>query len=203
MLRIAFAFTLAFAGAAYAKTETAILAGGCFWCVESNFEGVAGVKDVVSGYTGGSSQNPTYDDHEGHYEAVKITFDDSKISYAEVINKFLRSTDVTDAGGQFCDRGNAYRSAIFAQNAEQQAIAKAEEAKATIDLGQKIVTPVLGAKTFWNAEAYHQDYYKSTEVVLTRRGPKEKRNAYKFYREACGRDARVKQLWGSAAQFVH
>lgn len=203
MLRLVFALTLAFAGAAYAKTETAILAGGCFWCVESNFEGVPGVKDVVSGYTGGNSQNPTYDDHQGHYEAVKITFDSAKISYADVINKFLRSTDVTDAGGQFCDRGNAYRSAIFAQNANQQATAKTEIAKASADLGQKVVTPVLAAKTFWNAEAYHQNYYKSTEVVLTRRGPKEKRNAYTFYRNACGRDARVKQLWGSAAQFIH
>lgn len=203
MLRLVFALTLAFAGAAYAKTETAILAGGCFWCVESNFEGVPGVKDVVSGYTGGNSQNPTYDDHQGHYEAVKITFDSAKISYADVINKFLRSTDVTDAGGQFCDRGNAYRSAIFAQNANQQATAKTEIAKASADLGQKVVTPVLAAKTFWNAESYHQNYYKSTEVVLTRRGPKEKRNAYTFYRNACGRDARVKQLWGSAAQFIH
>ena len=203
MLRHALALTFALAGAASAKTETAILAGGCFWCVESNFEAVSGVKDVVSGYTGGDSQNPTYDDHEGHYEAVRITFDNAKISYAEVVNRFLRSTDVTDAGGQFCDRGNAYRSAIFAQNAVQQATAKAEVAKATADLGQKAVTPVLAAKTFWKAEAYHQDYYKSTDVVLTRRGPKEKRNAYAFYRDACGRDARVKQLWGSAAQFIH
>lgn len=203
MLRHALALTFALAGAASAKTETAILAGGCFWCVESNFEAVSGVKDVVSGYTGGDSQNPTYDDHEGHYEAVRITFDNAKISYAEVVNRFLRSTDVTDAGGQFCDRGNAYRSAIFAQNAVQQATAKAEVAKATADLGQKVVTPVLAAKTFWKAEAYHQDYYKSTDVVLTRRGPKEKRNAYAFYRDACGRDARVKQLWGTAAQFIH
>ena len=197
------ALTFDLSGAASAKTETAILAGGCFWCVESNFEAVSGVKDVVSGYTGGDSQNPTYDDHEGHYEAVRITFDNAKISYAEVVNRFLRSTDLTDAGGQFCDRGNAYRSAIFAQNAVQQATAKAEVAKATADLGQKVVTPVLAAKTFWKAEAYHQDYYKSTDVVLTRRGPKEKRNAYAFYRDACGRDARVKQLWGSAAQFNH
>ena len=127
MLRHALVLTFALAGAASAKTETAILAGGCFWCVESNFEAVSGVKDVVSGYTGGDSQNPTYDDHEGHYEAVRITFDNAKISYAEVVNRFLRSTDVTDAGGQFCDRGNAYRSAIFAQNAVQQATAKVEE----------------------------------------------------------------------------
>lgn len=203
MLRLAIALTLACAGAAHAKTEKAVLAGGCFWCVESNFEGVKGVKDVISGYTGGASQNPTYDNHEGHYEAVQITFDDTKISYAEVVAKFLRSTDVVDAGGQFCDRGNAYKSAIFTLDAAQQAAAKDEVAKASAALGQKVVTPVLAAKKFWPAEAYHQNYYKSSEIVLTRRGPKEKRNAYKFYRDACGRDARVKQLWGSAAEFVH
>ena len=202
MIRLALVLIL-LASAAQAKTQTAILAGGCFWCVESNFESVPGVKDVISGYTGGNSQNPTYDAHEGHYEAVKITFDDAKISYAEVIDKFLHSTDVVDAGGQFCDRGKAYRSAIFVSNSAEKQIAKAEIAKAQTALGQTIVTPVLTAKTFWPAEAYHQDYYKSTDLVLTRRGPKEKRNAYKFYRESCGRDARVAQLWGSGAEFTH
>ena len=202
MIRLTLVLIL-LASAAQAKTQTAILAGGCFWCVESNFESVPGVKDVISGYTGGNSQNPTYDAHEGHYEAVKITFDDAKISYAEVIDKFLRSTDVVDAGGQFCDRGKAYRSAIFVSNSAEKQIAKAEIAKAQTALGQTIVTPVLTAKTFWPAEAYHQDYYKSTDLVLTRRGPKEKRNAYKFYRESCGRDARVAQLWGSGSEFTH
>ncbi len=203
MLRLALALTLATVGVAEAKTQKAVLAGGCFWCVESNFEGVKGVRDVISGYTGGSSANPTYDNHEGHYEAVQITFDDAQISYGDVIDKFLHSTDVVDAGGQFCDRGNAYRSAIFTLDAGQAATAKDAVAKASAALGQKVVTPVLAAKKFWPAEAYHQNYYKSTDIVLTRRGPKEKRNAYKFYREACGRDARVKQLWGSAAEFVH
>ena len=204
MIRLALALGLICVGvAAEAKTQKAVLAGGCFWCVESNFEGVAGVKDVVSGYTGGASKNPTYDNHEGHYEAVEITFDDAKISYAQIIAKFLRSTDVVDAGGQFCDRGNAYRSAIFVSDAAEKQVAADEVARAQADLGQKIVTPVLTAKTFWPAEAYHQDYYKSSELVLTRRGPKEKANAYKFYRDACGRDARVKQLWGSAAEFTH
>jgi peptide-methionine (S)-S-oxide reductase len=202
MIRLTLVLIL-LASVAQAKTQTAILAGGCFWCVESNFESVPGVKDVISGYTGGNSQNPTYDAHEGHYEAVKITFDDAKISYSEVIDKFLHSTDVVDAGGQFCDRGKAYRSAIFVSNSAEKQIAKAEIAKAQTALGQTIVTPVLTAKTFWPAEAYHQDYYKSTDLVLTRRGPKEKRNAYKFYRESCGRDARVAQLWGSGAEFTH
>ena len=203
MLRLALILSLGFASAAFAKTEKAIVAGGCFWCVESDFESVPGVISVVSGYTGGSSENPTYDNHEGHYEAAKITFDSAKITYAELIAKFLRSVDVTDAGGQFCDRGNSYRTAIFALDADQKATAKAAVAEASAALGQKIVTPVVGAKTFWPAEDYHQNYYRSTEIVVTRRGPKQKANAYKFYRDACGRDARVKAIWGKDAAFTH
>ena len=203
MLRLALVLSLGFASAAFAKTEKAILAGGCFWCVESDFESVPGVISVVSGYTGGSSENPTYDNHKGHYEAVKITFDSSKITFAALIAKFLRSVDVTDAGGQFCDRGNAYRTAIFALDADQKAAAKAAVTDASAALGQTVVTPVVGAKTFWTAEDYHQNYYHSTEIVITRRGPKQKANAYKFYREACGRDARVKALWGKEAAFAH
>lgn len=192
-------FSLGLAGAASAKTEKAIVAGGCFWCVESDFEGVKGVKEVVSGYTGGSLENPTYENHEGHYEAVEITFDNAQISYADLIAKFLRSVDVTDAGGQFCDRGSAYRTAIFPLNAEQTAAAKAAIAEGEKVLGQNIVTPVKPATKFWVAEDYHQDYYKGTNIVLTRAGPKKQSNAYKFYREACGRDARVKQVWGDQA----
>jgi peptide-methionine (S)-S-oxide reductase len=186
-----------FAGTAQA--ETAIVAGGCFWCVESDFEKVAGVSGVVSGYTGGDLKNPTYRNHEGPYEAVEITFDPAVISYDEVIAKFLRSVDVLDAGGQFCDRGDAYRTAIFAQGAGQRKAAEAAVAEAEAALGDTIVTPVLDARTFWIAEDYHQDYYKSSEIVLTRAGPKKKANAYKFYREACGRDARVRELWGAEA----
>lgn len=188
--------------AAIAETETAIVAGGCFWCVESDFEPVPGVIDVISGYTGGSLQNPTYENHEGHFEAVQITFDNSKISYDALIAKFLRSVDVTDAGGQFCDRGSAYRTAIFAMTDAQAAAAKAAIAEGEKVLGQNIVTPVKGATTFWKAEDYHQDYYKGTNLVITRAGPKKQSNAYKFYREACGRDARVKQVWGAEA-FSH
>ncbi len=186
-----------------ARADTAIVAGGCFWCVESNFEGVKGVSGVVSGYTGGDLQNPTYENHEGHYEAVKITFDPSVISYDQIIAQFLRSTDVVDDGGQFCDRGPAYRSAIFTQNAAEDAAAKAELARAQADLGQTIVTPILPAKTFWIAEDYHQDYYKRESIVLTRGGVKTQAEAYKFYRKSCGRDARIAQLWGDMAAFVH
>lgn len=201
MLRLALIFCVALAGVAQAKTQKAIVAGGCFWCVESDFESVPGVKSVVSGYTGGGSANPTYDNHEGHYEAVQITFDDARISYADLIAKFLRSVDVTDAGGQFCDRGPAYRTAIFATSAQKaDAVAAVKEAEAA--LGQKVVTPVLGAKKFWIAEDYHQDYYKGTDIVLTRAGPKKQASAYKFYRTSCGRDARVKEIWGPQA-FSH
>jgi peptide-methionine (S)-S-oxide reductase len=202
MWKLAIAVLLGLTGMAAAKTEKAIVAGGCFWCVESDFEAVPGVKGVVSGYTGGASQNPTYQDHEGHYEAVEITFDNSVISYDELIAKFLRSVDVLDAGGQFCDRGNAYRTAIFVSNDAQKAAAVAALAEAEAVLGQKVVTPVKAATTFWIAEDYHQNYYKGTDIVLTRAGPKKQANAYKFYRKACGRDARVKAVWGPEA-FSH
>ncbi|MCY1126451.1 peptide-methionine (S)-S-oxide reductase MsrA [Frigidibacter sp. RF13] len=190
-----------------ARADTAILAGGCFWCLESNFESVPGVSAVISGYTGGHLKNPTYDDvtseTSGHLESVKITFDPGKVSYSEIVRLFLHSTDVLDAGGQFCDRGESYTSAIFARNAAQRAAAEAEVAKAEKELGRKIVTPVRDAVKFWPAEDYHQDYYKGSSIVLTRRGPKTKAAAYAFYRNACGRDQRVKQLWGSQASFVH
>lgn len=187
---------------AEAKTEKAVVAGGCFWCVESDFEKVPGVIAAVSGYTGGALDNPTYESHEGHFEAVEITFDNSKISYDELIAKFLRSVDVTDSGGQFCDRGSAYRTAIFAANGDQSAAAKAAVAEGEKILGQNIVTPVLDASKFWVAEDYHQDYYKGSDIVLTRAGPKKQSSAYKFYRKACGRDARVKEVWGAEA-FSH
>lgn len=186
-----------------ARAETAIVAGGCFWCVESDFESVTGVSGVVSGYSGGDLENPTYERHSGHFEAVEITFDASVIAYDQIIAKFLRSVDVTDDGGQFCDRGPAYRTAIFPQNAAQSTAAQAELARAQAELGQKIVTPILPAKTFWIAEDYHQDYYKGENIVLTRGGVKTQAEAYKFYRKSCGRDARLAQLWGDKAAFVH
>jgi peptide-methionine (S)-S-oxide reductase len=182
-----------------AEAETAIVAGGCFWCVESDFEKVKGVSEVVSGYTGGDLQNPTYRNHDGHYEAVEISFDPGVISYGEVIAKFLRSVDVLDAGGQFCDRGDAYRTAIFVQGAAQRQAAEAAVAEAEAVLGKKIVTPVLDAGQFWIAEDYHQDYYKGTDIILTRAGPKRQSKAYEFYRQSCGRDARVRELWGAEA----
>jgi peptide-methionine (S)-S-oxide reductase len=194
-------------GAAQAATEKAIVAGGCFWCVESDFESVAGVKSVLSGYTGGNTTNPTYKQvgkgGTGHYEAVEISFDPARISYAKIMELYFRSVDPTDAGGQFCDRGDSYRTAIFALNAQQKAVAEAAKVAAGRALGRKIVTPVLAAGPFYKAEAYHQDYYKGQNIVVTRRGPKAQSEAYKFYRNACGRDAKVKALWGKAAAFAH
>jgi len=207
MLKWVFIALAMTAGAAQAATEMAIVAGGCFWCVESDFEQVQGVKSVVSGYTGGTTANPTYKKvgagGTGHYEAVEIAFDPAKISYAQVLHMFFRSVNPTDAGGQFCDRGDSYRTAIFPLNAAQTAIAEQAKDEAARDLGKKIVTPILAAKPFYKAEDYHQDYYKGRNIVLTRAGPKRQSEAYNFYRVSCGRDARIKDLWGKAAAFVH
>ena len=189
-----------------APLETAVVAGGCFWCVEADFEKVEGVTEVISGYTGGRVKNPTYKQVSrggtGHYEAVEITYDPDKVSYAQLMRLFLRSVDVTDAGGQFCDRGDSYRTAIFVSNPAEKAAAEAALAEAERALGQKVVTPILPAGPFYKAEAYHQDYYKKNERILTRFGVKTKAEAYKRYRKGCGRDARVRQLWGDAAPFA-
>jgi peptide-methionine (S)-S-oxide reductase len=189
-----------------AEIETLTVAGGCFWCVESDFETVPGVIEAISGYTGGTTTNPTYkkvtNGKTGHYESVQIAFDPTQVSRAKLLALFLRSVDPTDADGQFCDRGDSYRTAIFVSNPTEKAVASEAIAKAQSDLDQKIVTPVLDATRFYPAEAYHQNYYKGTKLVLTRFGPKRQSEAYKKYRAACKRDARVKELWGSAAPFV-
>lgn len=186
-------------------SETLTVAGGCFWCVEADFEKVKGVKGAVSGFAGGKTANPTYKQvtsgGTGHYEAVQITFDPDVVSAATLLNLFFRSVDPTDAGGQFCDRGASYRTAIFATGGQKAAAEKAKS-EAQAALGKKVVTPVLGASKFYPADAYHQDYAKKSEIVLTRFGPKSKAKAYKAYRKSCGRDQRVRQLWGSAAPFA-
>ncbi|WP_170761030.1 peptide-methionine (S)-S-oxide reductase MsrA [Ruegeria lacuscaerulensis] len=189
-----------------AGAETLTVAGGCFWCVESDFESVPGVIGAVSGYTGGKSVNPTYDQvtkgGTGHYEAVQITFDPARVSRETLLNLFFRSVDPTDAGGQFCDRGDSYRTAIFVSNTGEKALAQQAKSNAQRALGQSVVTPILQQGAFYPAEAYHQDYYKGNKLVFTRFGPKRQHSAYKAYRKACGRDARVKQLWGSDAPFA-
>lgn len=183
-----------------------VVAGGCFWCVEADFEKVPGVISAVSGYTGGSLKNPSYKQVSrggtGHYEAVKITYDSARVSRDELYAMFFRSVDPTDAGGQFCDRGDSYRTAIFVSDPAEKAAADKAKAEARTALGKKVVTPILQAGAFWKAEDYHQDYYKGDNIVLTRFGPIKQAKAYKRYRDACGRDQRVRQLWGGAAPFA-
>ena len=189
-----------------AETDKVIVAGGCFWCVEADFEGLDGVKEAVSGYTGGTLKNPSYKQvvqgGTGHYEAVEIEFDSSVISFDKILYIFLRSVDVTDDGGQFCDRGESYRTAIFTINKSQNEKAKSAIKNAQDELGRKIVTKVLELKNFYIAEDYHQNYYKGENFVLTRFGPRKQSKAYKLYRNSCKRDDRVKELWGSSAQFT-
>jgi peptide-methionine (S)-S-oxide reductase len=138
----------------------------------------------------------------GHLEAVRITFDPGTVTREALLGMFLRSVDPTDAGGQFCDRGQSYTTAIFVSDQPEKALTEAAIRRAAQDLGQSIVTPVLALGDFWPADSYHQDYYKSRDIVLTRFGPRPKASAYKLYREACGRDVRVKELWGTAAPFA-
>ncbi|WP_299728360.1 peptide-methionine (S)-S-oxide reductase MsrA [uncultured Tateyamaria sp.] len=208
---VSLAFSIAVGLIAQAKSsqaqdlETLTVAGGCFWCVEADFEKVKGVKEAVSGFAGGTVSNPTYKQvtggNTGHYEAVQITFDPAQVQVDTLLSLFFRSIDPTDAGGQFCDRGDSYRTAIFAKPSQTSA-AQAAKAAAQAELGQSVVTPVLSAGEFYPADSYHQDFYKDSKVILTRFGPKSKAKAYKAYRDACGRDARVKVLWGSDAPFV-
>lgn len=172
-----------------AKTATAVFAGGCFWCMEHDMQGVPGVVKVESGYTGGHVNNPSYRDvtseTSGHYEAVRVTYDTAKLDYGFLLYRYWKLVDPTDDGGQFCDRGPSYRPAVFVSGAEQRAIAEKSRAEAAKRLKTgKMATPVLDLKTFWPAEEYHRDYAK--------------RNAlnYQAYRIGCGRDLRLKQVWG-------
>ena len=186
--------------------QTAVVAGGCFWCVESDFEHLNGVEAAVSGFAGGHVENPTYKDVSrggtGHYEAVQITYDADIISYDQILHAFLRSVDPTDAGGQFCDRGDSYRTAIFTKTPAERQAANAALQTAGNALGQEIVTPVLDLDAFYPADDGHQDYYKGTGRILTRFGYIKQYDAYKRYRVACGRDARVNALWGDDAVFA-
>ena len=170
-----------------AAEKTAIFAGGCFWCIEKDFEHVKGVIDVVSGYTGGSLKNPTYRNHEGHREAVKITYDDSKVSYGQLLSIFWRTVDPTDGGGQFCDRGYAYSTAVYALDGDQLSLAQESKKQAAAALKQPIATEIAMASFWTDSEGYHQNYYKKNPI------------RYKYYRYRCGRDQRVKELWGEQA----
>lgn len=171
----------------------AVFAGGCFWCVEADFDKVPGVVETISGYTGGHVEDPSYEQVSsggtGHYEAVKIVYNPEKVSYEDLLHTFWRTVDPLDAHGQFCDRGNSYRTAIFAVNERQEKLAKASkrELQESGVLNAEIVTPVLSAEPFYRAEEYHQNYYKKNSIK------------YNYYRWRCGRDGRVEELWGDEA----
>ena len=204
LIAATFMLSAALASTASAKSlQTAVFAGGCFWCVESDMDKIDGVLETVSGFTGGSVRNPSYKQvvggNTGHYEAVEITFDADIVSYEDLVHRFMRSIDPLDGGGQFCDRGQSYASAIFATSRAQKNAARAAIADAQATLGKPVYTVLADAGPFYAAEAYHQDYYKQSKIVLTRFGPLTKASAYKRYRTSCGRDARVRQVWGKAA----
>jgi len=171
------------------ETADAIFAGGCFWCVESDFDAVPGVLETISGYTGGTTDKPTYKNHHQgmHREVVRITYDPSVVTYEQLLHVFWRSVDPTDDGGQFCDRGHSYTTAIYATTDEQLALAQSSKADLDGELKTPVVTPVEAAADFWAAEGYHQNYYQKNPW------------RYKYYRNACGRDKRVKQVWGAQA----
>ena len=184
--------TIAFAPVAGAAEALATFAGGCFWCTESDFEKVPGVRSAVSGYIGGAVANPSYEavsaGSTGHAEAVQIRFDPAKVSYAQLLQVYWHSVDPTVKDRQFCDAGPQYRTAIFTHDAGQRALAESTRAEVQKQLGVTIHTQIADAGTFYPAEEYHQDYYKKNPV------------RYRFYRNGCGRDARLLQVWGDAAK---
>lgn len=174
---------------AVADSATAVFAGGCFWCMESAYEERAGVSGVVSGFTGGTLKNPTYaGNHQGHFEAIEVTYDPDVVSYQELLDLFWRNVDPFDDKGQFCDKGPSYRSAIFPGDASERALA--EQSKTVVEArfsDQTVYTEILDASAFWPVEEYHQDYYLKNPV------------RYKYYRWNCGRDQRLLQIRGSEA----
>jgi peptide-methionine (S)-S-oxide reductase len=175
-------------GAPPQATAKATFAGGCFWCVEADFDKVEGVISTTSGYIGGRSANPSYEEVShggtGHAEAVEIVYDPAKVSYEKLLDVFWRNVDPLAKDRQFCDRGDQYRSAIFYHGEEQRALAEASKAQVAKRFKQPIQTEIVAAGPFYKAEEYHQDYYKKNPI------------RYQFYRFNCGRDARLEELWG-------
>lgn len=178
--------------ASQAVADKAIFAGGCFWCMESDFEKLEGVTDVISGFTGGKLENPTYGgNHTGHYEAVEVTYDPNKVTYQGLLDHYWVNIDPFDDRGQFCDKGFSYLSAIFVTDEKEKGLAESSKQKVIAQFpGKKVVTPILSTTTFYpikGDESYHQDYYKNNSV------------RYKLYRWNCGRDQRLKDIWGDKA----
>jgi peptide-methionine (S)-S-oxide reductase len=175
-------------GASAAEEETAIFAGGCFWCMEEAYEKVPGVSAVVSGYTGGHQDEPTYRQvsagSTGHFEAVQVEYDPDVVSYEQLVDVFWHNIDPFDSIGQFCDKGSQYLSAIFAGSDEEYQLAEETKTKIEEELGKPLVTQILYEQTFWPAEDYHQNYYKTNAA------------RYKFYKFGCGRPQRLEEIWG-------
>jgi peptide-methionine (S)-S-oxide reductase len=183
---------LAFAATAFAQTPeraVATFAGGCFWCVESDFDHVPGVTETISGYTGGTVANPTYEQVSaggtGHAESVEVYYDPRKVTYAQLLDYFWHHIDPTVKDRQFCDYGHQYRTAIFVHNDEERKLAEDSKKKVEAELKVPIYTEIVQAGPFYKAEGYHQDFYVKNPTK------------YKFYRWNCGRDQRIEQLWGS------
>jgi peptide-methionine (S)-S-oxide reductase len=179
------------AAPALAAEKIATFAGGCFWCTESDFEKLPGVSSAVSGYTGGSRPNPTYEQtssgNTGHAEAVEVHYDPAKVTYAQLLDWYWHNIDPTVKDRQFCDEGDQYRSAIFVHDAEERKLAEASKDAVAKKLGVPVHTQIVDAGPFYVAEEYHQDYYKKNPL------------RYAYYRRGCGRDARLKQIWGDSA----
>jgi peptide-methionine (S)-S-oxide reductase len=178
-----------------AASEEAVLAGGCFWCLEHDLEAVAGVQSVESGYSGGSLRHPTYRQvsagGSGHQEAVRVRFDPDRLSYPTLLRAYWRNIDALDGGGQFCDRGSSYRPVIFTRGTVQQRQARESQQAAARELGRsatELRVQIRPLQEFWPAEDYHQDYAEHNAV------------SYRYYRWACGRDRRLDALWGRRAR---
>ncbi len=171
----------------FAETQEAIFAGGCFWCLEHDLEKVSGVKSVESGYSGGELNNPTYENHVGHQEVVKVSFDSDIVKYKDLLDNYWINIDPFDGEGQFCDRGNSYKPVIFTSNDEQEREARESEKSISLSLKvplNQLKVQILDSKTFWLAENYHQDFAIKNPL------------RYNFYRTSCGRDSRLKKVWG-------
>ena len=168
---------------AAAALKTAVFAGGCFWSAEHDIEHTPGVAKVVVGYAGGTLAHPTYENHTGHLESIQVTYDPAKISYPQLVDAFFHHIDPTDAGGQICDRGPSYRTAVFVTSPGERAEAEEVKSKVARTLGQPVATEIRAGSAFWPAEAYHQDYARKNPV------------SYAAYRVGCGRDARLASVW--------
>ena len=172
-----------------AEPASAVFAGGCFWCMEEAFDPVAGVTATTSGYAGGATENPTYEEvssgSTGHYEVVKVDYDPEKVTYEQLLETFWKNVDPTDERGQFCDKGSQYLSAVFVGNDAERQLAEATKAEVEAELKAPIATAVLPAGAFYPAEDYHQNFYQTNSA------------RYKYYKFGCGRVQRLQEIWGA------